>query len=358
MASDDDDSSSCTDRMRVNVLTTTTTITNDHSHHTSSSSSSSSVQQSRRRLSGILTNSIFSNESNAQDNLDVPKTSRKYHEIQRRKSISVNKLNFAHLDDLYGREKETELLATAFHEICCCDRSSNGGSSSGGSGGGDGNNRDRRSSFTMIEGRSGSGKSAVAGSLKKTVAQSKNALYALGKFHLDKHHEPLSAIAEAMIQLLDQVLELKNLDLLETIQRQMTAELGPELVFLSRIVPKVLEFLPFRASCADIPATGQPPSSTIVSSDSNNYKEAVDHLNYTITKFIQIISTHVPVVIVCDDLQWSDPESIALVKTLLTDVDTKALMIVGCYRSNNNNTDKVDTLIFIVCHNCTTKLSR
>jgi predicted ATPase len=255
-----------------------------------------------RRLSGILTNSIFSHESNAQEDLSVPKTSRKYHVIKRRTSISVDKLNFAHLD-LYGREKEVELLTTAFNEIR--DRS---------------HGRDR--SLTMIEGHSGSGKSVVAGSLKK-VAKSSSAFYALGKFHLDEH-EPLSAISEALVNLLDQVLELKNRDLFETIKQQITTELAPEFTFLSGIVPKIMELLP-QASATTV--AGHP---TI----SDSYKDAVDHLNYSITKLIQIIATHVPVVIVCDDLQWSDPESIALIKTLVTDADTKAVMMIGCYRSS------------------------
>eukprot|EP01125_Pyxidicula_operculata_P017877 TRINITY_DN630_c0_g1_i1.p1 TRINITY_DN630_c0_g1~~TRINITY_DN630_c0_g1_i1.p1 ORF type:complete len:2018 (-),score=342.67 TRINITY_DN630_c0_g1_i1:1616-7624(-) len=54
-------------------------------------------------------------------------------------------------------------------------------------------------------------------------------------------------------------------------------------------------------------------------------------------KFIQSIADkNHPLVIYLDDLQWADPPTLYLLENLMTDPETKYLMLIGAYRSNEN----------------------
>jgi predicted ATPase len=64
-------------------------------------------------------------------------------------------------------------------------------------------------SLLLIEGLSGTGKSALASHLEKSV-RSKSGFYAMGKFDLQQIGESLSAITSAIPRLFDQILPLNK----------------------------------------------------------------------------------------------------------------------------------------------------
>ncbi|CAB9529845.1 Transcriptional regulator [Seminavis robusta] len=76
-------------------------------------------------------------------------------------------------------------------------------------------------------------------------------------------------------------------------------------------------------------------------------KESVDQLNFAFRSFVQVLSHIMPLVIVLDDVQWSDKLSLDLVKSWITDVENQSLMIVGCYRSNEEH-QSVDEMLYDV----------
>jgi predicted ATPase len=291
----------------------------DCSDDTLNSKDSSLASRTSTRVSHML-----AMESNHHQHGDpnLPETSSQFQTRKKLKNIAMEKIKFHRSGNgngnaLYGRETETKLLASIFQEVCD-------------GGGGDNNTtmmtnttaqRGNDRSFTIIGGLSGMGKSALANTLKPLV-HAKHGFYALGKFDASER-EPLSAISQAIKSIYDQVMALSDRTLLETIRFQILDQLGSELPLLARIIPKVIKL-----EAEDEDARSYYPPML------DDFKEATDHFNYAIRKFLQIITAFCPIVMVMDDLQWSDSESINLIKTLITDAETKKLMIIGCFRSD------------------------
>ena len=69
-------------------------------------------------------------------------------------------------------------------------------------------------------------------------------------------------------------------------------------------------------------------------------KESADRLNFAFRKLLHAVTQARPLVVVCDDIQWSDQSSLDLIKSWITDIENPRLMIVGCYRSNMVDDDK------------------
>ena len=74
---------------------------------------------------------------------------------------------------------------------------------------------------------------------------------------------------------------------------------------------------------------------------------AKDRFHYVFVNLIKAIcSVGFPIVLVLDDLQWMDKESLGLLSTLVADKSIKNLMLVGTYRENEvNETHPVKILI-------------
>ena len=255
--------------------------------------------------------------------------------------ISVNKLDFSNKQHLYGREHEMQILTKLLNDITVFQDNDTTTENSASS-----PSCDR--GLVMIEGISGAGKSALAKYLESAV-RTKRGFLALGKFDLltqQDIRDPLSAIQGCMVHLIDQILSLKEFNssrvmettssicqscktedskqhLYDTIQAELS-KLKAEMHILIRFIPNLQSLIGSEETLV---------STYLGDSDDPNYKESSDQLNYALRKLIQAITQIVPVVLVCDDLQWCDMESLALLKSWIH-MDTKSLIVIGCFRAN------------------------
>ena len=76
--------------------------------------------------------------------------------------------------------------------------------------------------------------------------------------------------------------------------------------------------------------------------------ESQNRFNRVIQKFVGVFAERDrPLVLFLDDLQWIDPASLNLIRTLITDPETRHLLIIGAYRDNEVGPDHALTLAVV-----------
>ncbi len=161
----------------------------------------------------------------------------------------------------------------------------------------------------------------MAESIKKLILR-RGGIYISGKFDLQNRREPFFGIISLFRELCGEILELRlqSPAKYEAIRNSIRSAVGNEILLLSNVVPVIREVF-------DIPETMD------VVADQGN-KEAKERLKYGFLQFFRVISTHFDrLVIVLDDLQWTDAMSIELLDGIIGDKDIRT-MFIGIYRSN------------------------
>ena len=234
--------------------------------------------------------------------------------------FTINKLRFHELG-MIGRDRETVCLHDGWTRAC---------------------GKEGTRELILLSGLAGTGKSALARTLQNPTEQ-RGGMYILGKFdyrrrqrsdssnnsHSTNHTsqqpsgEPYDGIASACQALCGQLLLLqkKNPGLYKSVQDQLNQELGLELKVLIKIIPALEEIVGDRSvtEVDDIPALS----------------EAKNRIVFAFRQFIRIIcGCFSPLVLVLDDLQWTDQASLELLESLVTDSQVTNLLVIGCYRSN------------------------
>ncbi|CAB9520925.1 Transcriptional regulator [Seminavis robusta] len=259
----------------------------------------------------------------------------------------LSRLHFSKISNkLYGRDSETKLLQELLTKV----KDEEAGSKQ----------------FVLISGEAGAGKSVLAESLRSSVPNA-GGFYMTGKFDLQQQNEPYSAISMACVELIHEIMftsstaETKNRDNQdgatpsEILRDKLNAILDSNQIdVLANIIPNLVtvtggDYLAGVASAGANEEDDQeqqdeqkqqdedeqeqtPPTQ---SSSGNHYTEAKQVLHYAFQQFIRVICSLGPIILVLDDLQWSDTSSLELMQQLLVDRELSSnLMIVGSYRSN------------------------
>ncbi|WP_041237736.1 AAA family ATPase [Gloeothece citriformis] len=197
---------------------------------------------------------------------------------------------------LYGREKEVNTLIKAFERV-----------SQG------------RKELTLISGYSGIGKTSIINAIHHPILEAKG-LFISGKFDPLKTNIPYSAFREAFQGLLENLLTEKQ-ERIENWRKNLSNILINNGQIIINIIPEI-EFI-----------IGKQPQVTALD-PSNSYHR----FNEVFKNFINVFcQPEHPLVIVLDDLQWIDAESLKLIEMLMTDDRIKYLFIVGAYRDNEVN---------------------
>jgi predicted ATPase len=286
------------------------------------------------------------------------------------KELTVNKLRFSLLD-IYGRQQEEDIL----HRVITRATSTTTTTSSTST---DDEppalsqkqhhhhqhpNMNQRE-LVLIAGESGTGKTALASTVKRRVRHMRGA-FVTGKFDaptMDKHHVPYSAILAACSELCCQLLALKN-SMGGTIAHITPRAIGlgneGDLNELLRIIPdlgvvlgmqspllgddeseqtiRTTDTSEMTATNSNNPAAWQEPShqpqSATPSSSTNNLcgtflQESRNRFHYLFRKFFRGVGALLegPLVLVLDDLQWADFASLDLLEVLLTDNTSTAVV--------------------------------
>lgn len=194
---------------------------------------------------------------------------------------------------LYGREKEIELLMSAYSRV-----------------------EAGHSEALLIGGYSGVGKSALVDEIRVPIMQ-KNGLFISGKFEQYQRETPYSAIAQAFSQFINSILSYSESEV-SIWKIRLEKALGNNAQIIIDIIPSLALLL------EDVP-TPQPLGAD----------EQQNRFNRVFLSFMhQICLVHKPLVLFIDDLQWADTASINLLKLILTDKRSQHCFIVGAYRDN------------------------
>ncbi len=194
---------------------------------------------------------------------------------------------------LFGREKEIEILLSAFEQAA-----------KGGSG------------ILVVSGYPGIGKSVLINEIQKPVTGGRG-YFLPGKFEQFKRDMPYSSIIQAFRVLVRQILS-EGKERIDAWKEELLEVLGPNGKVITSVIPEV-ELI--TGEQEDIPLLG--------------LEESRNRFNFVFKNFIRVFAKEEhPLVIFLDDLQWADAASLDIIKLLMVDTDTRHLLFIGAYRDN------------------------
>jgi predicted ATPase/class 3 adenylate cyclase/tRNA A-37 threonylcarbamoyl transferase component Bud32 len=200
---------------------------------------------------------------------------------------------FALSERLYGREQQLEALLRAF------DRAADGGCE-----------------LLLVTGPAGIGKTVLVNEVHKPIV-ARRGRFAAGKFGLYGRGRPLSALLDALSELIRDLLATDEGELAGW-RKRIRAALGDEAGALLDVLPMLehlLGQLPAVEALAPAPA-----------------RERFDRLMGQLIR--AFVSDDRPLVLFLDDLQWVDPASLRLLGELVADPDTRRLLLIGAFRDD------------------------
>ncbi len=197
---------------------------------------------------------------------------------------------------LYGRENEIEILLRKFAQIK--------------------NQENQSSVMILVSGYSGIGKSALVREIYQPITEAKG-YFLEGKFEQYQRDIPYSGILQALKNLIEYLL-VENKTNLEQWKKRLLTALGANAGVIIEVIPK-LELV-----------IGKVPKVSVLPP-----QEAENRFNITFKNFIKVFarSEH-PLVIFLDDLQWADSASLRLMQQIMTNSESKHLLLIGAYRNN------------------------
>src|SRR5262249_27979768 len=200
-------------------------------------------------------------------------------------------------ETLYGRERESETLLTAFDRVVA------GG----------------RPELVLVSGYSGIGKSAVVNELHKPLVPPRG-LFASGKFDQYKRDIPYATLAQAFQSLIRPLLS-KSEEEFSKWRNAIHEALGPNGQLMVGLVPELKLII-----------GEQPPVPELPPQDSQG------RFHLVFRRFINVFARpEHPLALFLDDLQWLDTATLDLFQDLLTQPDVKHLMLIWAYRDNEVN---------------------
>lgn len=205
---------------------------------------------------------------------------------------------------LYGRNEEQHVLLKAY------ERASLGSSE-----------------VCFVSGASGVGKSSLVGSLRDAVAAEGQGYFISGKYdHL--HQVPYSGIVAAFSDLIDLITQSGRI---KRFCAYLEYLVGSDMIILTTLMTN----LPLPEQMRKQQQDGGP-----------NMEQAFTRLKRLCRIFLQAASSSEhPILLLLDDLQWCDESSLAVLRALMEDTESKHILIVGTYRDDSSSGVSRDELV-------------
>ncbi|MCP4129442.1 MAG: diguanylate cyclase [bacterium] len=192
---------------------------------------------------------------------------------------------------LYGREKEIELLKTAF------DRASMG-----------------IGEAIIVSGPAGIGKSTLVKEIREYVT-AKRGHFISGKYDQFSPYIPYSTLVQAFTVMIRQILS-ESKDRIEQWRNRLIETLGPNGKIITRIIPDIELIIGKQPELPHLPP-----------------EESQNRFHLVFENFTKCFSSpkH-PLVLFMDDVQWIDPASISLLEDVVTSSEERFFVLIGAIR--------------------------
>ncbi|NES88609.1 MULTISPECIES: protein kinase domain-containing protein [Okeania] len=205
---------------------------------------------------------------------------------------------------LYGRKTEVSLLLEAFGRVSNTD---------------DESISQCNKEIILVTGYSGIGKTKVVNEVHKPIVKARG-YFIGGKFDQFKRDIPYAAISQAFQQLISQLLTETTLKVAEWKEKLLTA-LGENSQIIIDVIPELELIIGKQEKVGQLGTT-----------------ESQNNFNQLFGKFVRVFAQpEHPLVLFLDDLQWADLASLNLIEQLMTDSETKHLLLIGAYRDHKVN---------------------
>ena len=194
---------------------------------------------------------------------------------------------------LYGRDREIASLMAAF------DRAGSG-----------------KAEMMLVSGYSGIGKSSLVGEIHRPIVAQRG-YFVSGKFDQFQRNIPYTCLIQAFRDLVRQLFTENN-DKIAIWKEKILDALGPNAQVVINVIPETELILGKQPELQELPPA-----------------ESQNRFNMVFRNFARVFSQKEhPLVLFLDDLQWADSASLKLIQFLVTDTETRYLLIVGAYRNN------------------------
>lgn len=194
---------------------------------------------------------------------------------------------------LIGREHELEVLMDSFERV------------------GEGEKE-----IMLVAGHPGIGKSALIHEVHKPIL-AKRGYFLSGKFEEFRRDVPYSAIIQAFLGLVRQILA-ESEERIAAWRAAFEKSLGTNGKVIADVIPELSHII---GPQPDVPELGP--------------EEAQHRFNHVFKNFVRVFATaEHPIVIFLDDMQWADSSSIRLINALMSDTEIGYVLLIMAYRSN------------------------
>ena len=199
-------------------------------------------------------------------------------------------------DKIFGREEEIEILLSAYDRVV----------------------RDRKETrtFVTISGYSGTGKTSLVNQLGRRLLADNASLI---RCNFTEQGQSTAALFKAFDDYCRHVSDSYDQEWVGQIRRNVRDTLGSNAHVLFGCLPSLRSFL------------GEEPSSLPAAAETK--EEAMNQILFYFFKFVRAISRpEHSIVLVLDDIQWCNENTLELVKYMLRDTEIASALFIGCYR--------------------------
>lgn len=207
---------------------------------------------------------------------------------------SVDMSNRLHLPQkLYGREADIALLMETVQRVCR-----------------------GRAEMLLVSGYAGIGKSSLVYEVHKPILEHRG-LFVSGKFEQFKYNVPYASIAQAIQELIRNLLALSEPELRSWKERLMEA-LGTNGQVIINIIPELELILGKQPELHPLPPV-----------------ETQNRFHDTFQNFLRACAApDRPLVMFLDDLQWADLASLKLIEVVMSNPENRHMLLIGALRED------------------------
>ncbi|WP_155705047.1 AAA family ATPase [Paenibacillus psychroresistens] len=171
------------------------------------------------------------------------------------------------------------------------------------------------SAFVLVSGLAGIGKTALIQGLQESVT-SVGARFISSKCDLMNHDMPFAPLLQALQKLMQHIWS-ESLDKVAELKNKLAGALGQGAGVIAELLPEAAMLL------GDFPAVEPLPSA-----------EAAVRLRRLLPVFIKAFAgKEYPLVLFLDDLQWADPATLDVIRTLAHDPSLQGILLIGTFRT-------------------------